>query len=107
MCGDWKVLVTMSWGVNDSRVALELFQQSPSDFDLVITDQTMPFITGLELASEILNLRSQTPIILCTGSGEPDAETKALAIGVRAFLQKPVARALFADTIRRVLHVAV
>ena len=50
-----------------SREALALFKEDPSRFDLVITDQTMPEMTGVELAKEILAIRADMPIIMCTG----------------------------------------
>jgi PAS domain S-box-containing protein len=86
-----------------SREALALFRLNPSDFDVVITDQTMPEITGLELAKEIIAIRSDIPIILCTGfSRDVDAEA-AKATGIRTFLSKPLTRREIAQTIREVL----
>jgi CheY-like chemotaxis protein len=78
-----------------SLAALDLFRQTPHAFDLVITDQTMPHMTGETLAHELRRIRPDIPIILCTGfSHAIDAET-ARAQGIDAFLMKPlVAREL-------------
>ena len=83
--------------------ALEVFRANPGRFDLVITDFTMPNMTGMELAKALFKLRSDIPVILCTGYSEHINENKAKAIGVRAFLMKPVALSEIANTIRKVL----
>jgi len=80
--------------------ALEAFRANPDKFDLVITDFTMPNMTGLELAKELLKLRSDIPIILCTGYSEHINEYKAKGSGIRAFLMKPVVLGEIAKTIR-------
>ncbi len=69
-----------------STEALEIFRQSPEAFDLVITDMTMPQMTGEELARELLAIRANLPIILCTGYSEKITPEKALQIGIRDFL---------------------
>jgi CheY-like chemotaxis protein len=72
-----------------SRQALDAFRAMPQRFDLVITDQTMPHMTGEVLAQELRGLRPDIPIILCTGySPRIDAE-KAKALSIDAFLMKP------------------
>jgi PAS domain S-box-containing protein len=83
--------------------ALEAFRANPDRFDLVITDFTMPNMTGMELAKEFLKLRSDILIILCTGYSEHINEYKAKASGIRAFLTKPVFLGEIANTIRKVL----
>ena len=83
--------------------ALEAFRANPDRFDLVITDFTMPNMTGMELAKELLKLRSDILIILCTGYSEHINEYKAKASGIRAFLTKPVFLGEIAKTIRKVL----
>ena len=86
-----------------SREALALFAADPSRFDLVITDQTMPEMTGVELAKETLTLRPDMPIIMCTGfSYAVDAGT-AKAAGIKAFAMKPLTKREIARTIRKVL----
>lgn len=91
-----------------SLEALEVFKAQPDRFDLVITDQTMPYMTGDKLAREILRLRPELPIILCTGLGQsangPFTEKMALAIGIRAVIRKPVERHEMARIIRWVLE---
>ena len=82
---NYKVTATTS-----SHAALEMFLKDPHAFDLVITDQTMPHMTGLELAQAMLILRHDLPIFLCTGfSPEIDA-SKANKAGITRFFQKPV-----------------
>jgi nitrogen-specific signal transduction histidine kinase/CheY-like chemotaxis protein len=83
--------------------ALQAFCRKPGRFDLVITDRTMPNITGEELAREVLRVRPDMPVILFTGSSERMAEERAKAVGVRAYLMKPVVMREMAETIRRVL----
>jgi CheY-like chemotaxis protein len=86
-----------------SGEALEAFRRAPHRFDLVITDQTMPYLTGEKLAAEIKRLRPDIPIILCTGfSYTMDAE-KAQALGFAAFCFKPLVARELVDTIQRVL----
>ena len=83
--------------------ALEWVRSRPDRFDLVITDQTMPRLTGEKLARELLKVRPNLPIILCTGYSELIDEEKAEKIGLRAFLLKPVVMDKLARTIRQVL----
>lgn len=83
--------------------ALELFREKPERFDLVITDMTMPNMTGDTLASELMRIRADIPIILCTGFSESLTEKSALAMGIRAFVMKPIQKRQIAKTIRRVL----
>ena len=86
-----------------SAEALELFRTSPHDYDLVITDQTMPGRTGAELARELLAVRTDIPIILCTGFSTLVDKEKAEAMGVRAFLTKPIDHKTIAESIWSVL----
>ena len=86
-----------------AREALALFRLDPSRFDLVITDQTMPNLTGVGLAKEILTIRPDMPIIMSTGySHMVDAE-KARAAGIKAFAMKPLTKREIAWTVREVL----
>jgi PAS domain S-box-containing protein len=87
----------------DSRQALEIFQARPDEFDLVITDQTMPGLTGLDLVARILHIRADMPIILCTGYSSIISVETAKAKGVRAFILKPVSQRNLAQTIRKAL----
>ena len=88
---------------SNSDEALEAFQKSQTDFDLVITDMTMPKMTGAELAKKLLAIRSDIPIILCSGFNEIINEKKAKAIGIREYVMKPLTLRDFAGTIRNVL----
>jgi CheY-like chemotaxis protein len=88
---------------NDSLQALEVFRRTPRYFDLVITDQTMPYMTGEVLAQELRRIRPDIPIILCTGfSYTIDAE-RAKTQGINAFLMKPLTACELGGTIQRVL----
>ncbi|MHB1349443.1 MAG: response regulator [Desulfobulbaceae bacterium] len=88
---------------SDSRAALEAFQAAPDSFDLIITDMTMPGLTGKELAREILALRPKMPVIMCTGFSENLDRKQALALGIREYIMKPVVRRELAEIVRKVL----
>jgi PAS domain S-box-containing protein len=83
--------------------ALELFIAQPDKFDLVITDTTMPNMTGDELARRLMTIRSDIPVILCTGYSERISKEKAHAIGIREFVLKPIVMSDLAVTVRKVL----
>jgi two-component system cell cycle sensor histidine kinase/response regulator CckA len=83
--------------------ALDLFRKEPDKFDLVITDHTMPDLTGMDLAVELLKVRATIPIILCTGHNKAVSLERAEAAGIKAFLMKPLAKQELARTIRQVL----
>ncbi len=88
-----QMLETLGYSVDaltDSREALRVFQKQSESYDLVITDQTMPKMTGAELAQEILRLKPDLPIILCTGYSESISAEQAESLGIRAFLMKPL-----------------
>jgi signal transduction histidine kinase len=87
----------------DPMAALEWVRDRPAQFDLVITDQTMPRLTGENLSREMLRIRPDLPVILCTGYSELIDDEKAAALGIRAFLMKPVNMDKLAQTIRQVL----
>ena len=74
----------------DSEEALEEFSARPDRFDLVITDMTMPKITGDRLARRLMDINPQIPVIMCTGFNEAITEEKALAMGIDKFVMKPV-----------------
>lgn len=88
---------------NNSLDALSTFQNQPDDFDLIITDQTMPGMTGAELASRLLEIRPNIPIILCSGYSSVISEEKALARGIRKFVLKPLSKKDLASLARMVL----
>ena len=87
-----------------SLEALELFKAKADSFDLVITDMTMPNMTGDELARELMRIKPGIPVILCTGYSARINQQKARAMGIRALVSKPVLRKDIAETIRRILH---
>jgi PAS domain S-box-containing protein len=87
----------------DSQKALELFQEDPYRFDLVITDTTMPNMTGDIFASQLLALRPDLPVFLCTGYSEQLTQDKATRIGIAAFLMKPLSISDLALTLRSTL----
>jgi len=90
--------------ITKSSDALELFRKKPDRFDLVITDMTMPNITGEKLAMELMNIRPDIPVILSSGFNYNIDEKKAMALGIRAFISKPVLKQEIAETIRNVLN---
>ena len=83
--------------------ALELFRSGPGRFDLVITDMTMPKMTGDQLARELMKVRPDIPIILCTGFNPKISKEKAKEIGIKAFAMKPLVRRDMANIVRKVL----
>jgi nitrogen-specific signal transduction histidine kinase/CheY-like chemotaxis protein len=90
-------------GQSNAMEALRIFRSRPDAFDLVITDQTMPHITGDKLATELLALRPDLPVLLCTGFSEAIDEESAKAIGIKEFLMKPYAVGEISEKIRRAL----
>ena len=101
-----KTLGQLGYGVvtkTSSVEALELFRADPGRFDLVITDMTMPKMTGDQLARELMKIRPNIPIILCTGFSPKISEKQAKEIGIKAFAMKPLVRRDMANTVRKVL----
>jgi signal transduction histidine kinase/ActR/RegA family two-component response regulator len=89
---------------SSSIEALETFSRQPDQFDLVITDMTMPQMTGDRLARRLWDIRPDLPVILCTGYNEMISEDKAAAMGIRKFLLKPVDKDEMAVAIRAALN---
>jgi len=89
--------------LTDSREALKLFLTDPSQFDLVMTDQTMPLMTGEDLGKEMMRIRSDIPVVLCTGYADFISSEKAAAMGFRGFIMKPFTVREGAELVRRVL----
>jgi nitrogen-specific signal transduction histidine kinase/ActR/RegA family two-component response regulator len=104
-----KILQRLGYSVTtrtSSLEALELFRAKPDAFDLLITDMSMPNMTGDRLSIEVLNIRPHLPIILCTGYSQKMSEEAASEIGIKAFAYKPMVKAELAKTVRRVLDEA-
>ncbi|MEW6518693.1 MAG: PAS domain S-box protein [Thermodesulfobacteriota bacterium] len=87
----------------DSLEALAVFQAEPEKFRLLISDQTMPKMTGAELANAILKIRPGLPIILCTGFSQTVSSEMAKYIGIREYLTKPLMKKELAVVVRRLL----
>lgn len=87
---------------NDPRAAWKHFESNEHEVDLVISDQTMPHMTGADLASWMLAKRSELPIILCTGHSEFVTPESASTLGIRRFFYKPVASADLLSAIREI-----
>lgn len=87
---------------NDSLEAVSTFRNSPDYFDLIITDMTMPKMTGLELVREMLAFRPELPILLMSGFSEPNDREKSLKLGVRDFLSKPFLHRELSEALRKV-----
>jgi PAS domain S-box-containing protein len=83
--------------------AFKAFQKDPDQFDLVVTDMTMPHMTGEELARKILSVRDKCPVILCTGYSETITEIGAVEMGIRKYLSKPFSNQDLALAIREIL----
>jgi two-component system, cell cycle sensor histidine kinase and response regulator CckA len=101
-----QLLISLGYTVTsriNSLEALELFKSRPNSFDLVITDLTMPNMAGDELASKIMAVRPDIPVILCTGFSTRVTEEKAKSMGIKAFIMKPLIKKDIAETLRQVL----
>ena len=88
---------------NCSKEALEVFKSDPNAYDLVVSDMTMPNITGDQLAKEIMSIKPNIPIIICTGYSEKLNQETAHAQGISGFLKKPVEKTVLAKMVRKVL----
>ncbi|HET6488967.1 MAG TPA: PAS domain S-box protein [Syntrophales bacterium] len=89
--------------MTSSLDALDAFRAHPQKYDLVITDYTMPGMTGMALSEELLKIRPDIPIILCTGYSEVTTPEKVKTAGIRELLMKPVTRAQIAQAVKQVL----
>ena len=87
----------------DSLGALQAFSDDPSQFDVVITDQTMPVMTGIDLARRMLAIRQDIPVIICTGYSSSISEENARSFGIRGFAMKPLSIKQISVLIRKVL----
>lgn len=89
--------------MTDSLEALDVLKKNPDRFDLLVTDQTMPKLTGLELVAEIRRFKPELPVILCTGYSSKVPEGHADELDVAGFCMKPLERASLAELVRKVL----
>lgn len=83
--------------------ALEAFQEEPDEFDLVITDQVMPNMTGTQLARKLISIRPDISVILCSGFPENVCSEELKRIGIKEFIAKPISKQEIATIIRKVL----
>ncbi len=88
---------------SESSRALALFREDPGAFDLVITDMTMPHMTGDVLAAELMAIRPDIPVVICTGYSERISQESAFEAGIKALIYKPITRRELAGTVRSVL----
>jgi len=88
-------------GFNRSAQALEAFRATPDRFDLVLTDDAMPEMTGTELADALHHIRPGVPIILMTGGGRPIGSDRLQAAGIREVFTKPLLSAAIAELLAR------
>ncbi|MCI5168733.1 MAG: hybrid sensor histidine kinase/response regulator [Candidatus Electrothrix sp. GM3_4] len=101
-----RVLESLGYQVavyTNSCEAVAAFQQKIDAFDLVITDMTMPKMSGVEVTKKIIALRPDLPVIICTGFSELIDEDKAQEMGARALLMKPLTKKELASAVRKVL----
>ncbi|MGH8712196.1 MAG: response regulator, partial [Burkholderiales bacterium] len=92
-------------GFQDSQAALEAFQARPGRFDLVVTDQLMPRMSGTELATRLREIRPDIPVLLMSGFGGPELAHKARRAAVQALLKKPLQSRDLAQAIASALSV--
>ncbi len=101
-----EILTSLGYTVTstvDSLNALELFEKSPEKYDILITDQTMPLLTGVELINEVKKIRDDIPIILCTGYSSNDINTSNNDFEINYLVNKPLKVNDLAITVRKAL----
>jgi len=101
-----QILERLGFGVvakTSSIEALEAFQEGPDEFDLVITDQVMPNMTGTQLAKKLISIRPDISVILCSGFPENVCPEELKSIGIKEFIAKPISKREIATIIRKVL----
>ena len=101
-----KILESLGYRVTEKTTGMEaltVFEESPFDFDLVITDMTMPKMTGIQLSMKLKEVRKDIPVIICTGFSEQIDRGKAAALGLQGFIAKPVLINEISETVRKVL----
>lgn len=88
---------------NSSQEALNIFAATPHKFDMLISDQTMPRLTGLQLVDKLRKIKPELPVLLCSGFSEVVNEDTYQSFGINAFLMKPIIKNEFARVVRKVL----
>jgi CheY-like chemotaxis protein len=88
---------------SDSRAAMKAFEAAPGAFDVIVTDMTMPGLTGLQLAQRCMELRAGIPVVLCTGYSEQVSASKARTAGIKCFMAKPLGPAELGAAVREAL----
>ena len=91
---------------SNSLEALETFNSNPDGYDIVLSDMTMPNMTGDQLARELMSIRPDIPIVICTGFSERINKEQAEANKVKGFLMKPVVKSEMVQMVRKVLDEA-
>jgi len=91
------------YATTSPREALKLFKQDAASFRLIITDLTMPQMTGIQLARQVKRIDPGIPIILCSGYGDPLARERSKALGINDFIIKPIVKSELSKVVRRVL----
>jgi CheY-like chemotaxis protein len=84
--------------------ALHAFEENPAGFDLIITDQTMPHMTGIFLASKVRQLRNDIPLVLMTGYDQLEDPKKLETLGIQTVLLKPFRKGVLGETLRKILE---
>ena len=100
------ILETLGYRVSaytSSLKALDVFKKTPERFDLILTDMTMPDLTGSELSRQMLSIKSETPIIICTGFSDNLSKEQAMILGIRDYLMKPMTIEDLSAALRRIL----
>ena len=101
-----KLLIRMGYQVTScvsSIEALEIYRSDPAQYDLVISDMAMPELPGDKLAVELIKIRPDIPILLCSGFSDGLSEEKTASLGIKGFLMKPIMKKDLAQKIREVL----
>jgi PAS domain S-box-containing protein len=87
----------------NGRQALEAFRQNPHEYDLIVTDMNMPLLNGMDLARKVMELRPSIPVVLCTGYSKLINKEKAIKMGIRGYLEKPLTMGSLMHEVRTVL----
>ncbi len=92
--------------MNDPLAARDYFRDNPDEFELVITDQVMPGLTGVEMAQDMMKIRPEVPVLLITGYSERITPDNAASFGLSGFFSKPINEHQFLDKIHTLVLAA-